>query len=1113
MRYLNSLFYTLAQLKKTYIFRSIMIYPVRFITAAALFDGHDVSINIIRRLLQAQGAEVIHLGHNRGVQEVVKAAIEEDADGIAISSYQGGHNEYFAYMMELLSKNDASHIKIFGGGGGVITPQEIRDLEMLGAAKIFSPEDGQALGLKGMIAYMIDICQKAKATKPKRTTLPSLISCLEEGEAGEAFAMAKNRVIKAPIVGFTGTGGAGKSSLIDEVLLRFLNTFSEKKVAVLSIDPTKTKSQGALLGDRIRLNQGSSDRAFVRSLATRSDNVSISRITKDALALLSQNDFDLVILETAGIGQADSSIKDLADIKVYVMTPEYGADSQLEKIAMMDYADLIVINKFDKPKSLDAQRAVQKAFLRTNELFHEDLAKMPVYGTCAHLFGDLGTNRFFNRLMAKLNFDFKPLLEGSPASTPLIPKENKNYLAKIVKTIQDYHKHIKDQSYIIQKIDNLENAIPEIVLEEEKINFLNKINKLKNLLDKDLLNNVEQFNVLKNAYKEEKSYYTVRKEKITVENYHESLSHLKIPKVKAPEGLSSKDTILFVGKENLPGYFPFTEGVFPFKRQNEDPTRMFAGEGHPERTNFRFHYLSLEQKTVRLSTAFDSVTLYGENPDVRPDIFGKIGNAGVSVCSLDDAKRLYSGFDLSSPNTSVSMTINGPAPTMLAFFFNAAIDFAVEKELKAQGQWLQINKKIDGWFKENNYIKPAYRGNFPKNHNGQGLGFLGVPASLIVEKEFYEKVKIDTLKNIRGTIQADILKEDQAQNTCIFSTEFSLIMMKDTQEYFIKNNINNFYSVSISGYHIAEAGANPISQLAFTLANGFTLLEYYRSQGMKVDDFAKNFSFFFSNGLDPEYAVLGRVARRIWAIALKFIYGADERSQKLKYHIQTSGRSLHAQEMTFNDIRTTLQALYALADNCNSLHTNAFDEAITTPTEESVRKAVAIQHIINQELGLLKNENPWAGSYFLDYLTDLVEEKVLERFLALDDRGGVLGAMESMYQRNAIQEESLYYEEKKHSGEFPIVGINTFLSKHKEEYKNIEIMRSTLEEKNWQVEQIGILHKKFINERKEALANLKIKANNKQNTFYALMEATKYCSLGEITHALFDVGGAYRRAM
>jgi isobutyryl-CoA mutase len=1117
-------------------------HHIRFITAASLFDGHDAAIHIMRRILQSEGAEVIHLGHNRSVHSVVKAAIEEDAQGIAISSYQGGHVEYFTYMLELLQQYGASHIKIFGGGGGVIVPDEIKLLESRGIAKIFSPQDGFDMGLVGMIQHMIKACDHyasrpvecAKTKNASTLEISQTISTLELGAdktRNPSYAHMRDKLLsdiknnkktRVPIVGITGTGGAGKSSLIDEMLLRFLGAFPQKKVAILSVDPTRIKTGGALLGDRIRMNSAENDRIFVRSMATRSANASVSETTNEVLNYLSQCDFDLVILETAGIGQSDQSVEKLCDFSVYVMTPEYGAQSQLEKIAMLDSAKIVVINKFDKPGSLDALRDVQKTYQRNHRLFDEPMEKMPVFGTCAHIFRDLGTNRLFNRLMLevksrafdKASWDFVPLMEGEPAIHPIIPRKRTRYLSEVADSVRHHHKHIASQAEVFDGIDAIEKTLGLLANKED--GSLSAIKAtLSAKLDSDLIKDVDQFLAKQQEYSAPEISYEVRGKLINVQNYYTSLSHTKVAKVKAPDIKNRKDVAIFVGKENLPGYFPFTAGVFPFKRHDEDPTRMFAGEGMPERTNKRFHYVSAEHAAKRLSTAFDSVTLYGENPCLRPDIYGKVGNAGVSVCSLDDVKRLYSGFDLTCPKTSVSMTINGPAPTMLAFFFNAAIDFEVERELKKLGQYDKTKLAIANWFTSKNLVQPRYRANeLPIGHDGSGLLFLGLPSDQIVPKDFYDDIKVRVLKNIRGTIQADILKEDQAQNTCIFSTEFSLRMMGDIQDYFIKHHINNFYSVSISGYHIAEAGANPISQLAFTLANGFTLLEYYRARGMSVDDFAKNFSFFFSNGIDPEYAVIGRVARRIWAIALKKIYQADERSQKLKYHIQTSGRSLHAQEMAFNDIRTTLQALYAIADNCNSLHTNAFDEAITTPTESSVRRAVAIQMIINRELGLTKNENPWQGSYFLEHLTDQVEEAVLAVFDKLDARGGVLGAMETMYQRSVIQEESLYYEQKKLSGELPIVGVNTFIDHHKSQPDETpELMRSTDQEKQLQTEQVAQFQMCFINERTECLQRLKTAALSQENVFSELMESAKYATLGEISQAFFAVGGAYRRAM
>lgn len=1114
---------------------------VRFITAASLFDGHDAAIHIMRRILQSEGAEVIHLGHNRSALSIVKAAIEEDVQGIAVSSYQGGHVEYFTYMLELLRQNNAGHIQIFGGGGGVIIKEEIDLLEGRGIKKIFSPDDGRSLGLVGMIQHMLKECDHyaqppAKKLFTKNATpieLGQVISTLELGvePKNKAYFEMRPQLLKelsdqkgqkAPIIGITGTGGAGKSSLIDELLLRFLYTFPKKRVAVLSIDPTRAKTGGALLGDRIRMNSADSERIFVRSMATRCANMSISQNAREVLQYLASCDFDLVILETAGTGQSDQAVKDLCDFSIYVMTPEFGAQSQLEKIGMLDHASLVAINKADKPGSLDALRDVRKAYQRNHELFTEAPDKMPVFSTCAHIFGDLGTNRLFNRMVSLTqkcdqgkNWQFDALPEGDSASTPLIPKKRTRYLSEVADSVRAHHDLVKDQSDLATRIESLDQSISELKKLGQKDENLNAIKKeISSKLDPTLAKEVDEFFKNQKGYSSPELSYDVRDKKVLVKTTTTSLSHIEIPKVSLPKITSKADAIKFVGLENLPGFFPYTAGVFPFKRVGEDPTRMFAGEGGPERTNRRFHYLSLDHEATRLSTAFDSVTLYGENPDLRPDIYGKIGNAGVSICSLDDAKRLYSGFDLISPQTSVSMTINGPAPTMLAFFFNAAIDFEAEKELKRQDLWPDTQKKIASWFKDQNLQQPVYRDKLPEGHDGSGLGFLGLPSSEIVPKDFYDDIKKRVLKNIRGTIQADILKEDQAQNTCIFSTEFSLRMMGDCQEYFIENSINNFYSVSISGYHIAEAGANPISQLAFTLANGFTLLEYYRARGMDINDFAKNFSFFFSNGVDPEYAVIGRVARRIWAIALRDIYHADERSQKLKYHIQTSGRSLHSQEMSFNDIRTTLQALYAIADNCNSLHTNAFDEAITTPTESSVRRAVAIQMIINHELGLTKNENPWQGSYFIENLTDQVEAAVLKVFESLDARGGVLGAMETMYQRSMIQEESLYYEHQKHTGELPIIGVNTFLDKHPETHDSkIELMRSSDDEKKLQVDEINEMKKRFIPQKAKALAELKQAALLGQNTFEHLMQAAKYASIGEISQTFFNVGGAYRRAM
>ncbi len=1124
---------------------------IRFVTAASLFDGHDAAIHIMRRILQSEGAEVIHLGHNRSVQEVVDAAIQEDAQGIAISSYQGGHIEYFTYVLELLKKNGASHIKVFGGGGGVIVPEEIELLHARGVTRVFSPHDGQSMGLVGMIHFMLQTCDHLPGELV--SSLPSSLSpsdvnfiargitTLEIDQEENTVAEFKNAAESlkeniqkrlqeksfCPVIGITGTGGAGKSSLIDETLLRFLSVFPEKRIAVLSVDPTRKRTGGALLGDRIRMNSARDARVYIRSMATRRANLSTSATVKDALSLLKVSNYDVVILETAGIGQSDSEVTELADICVYVMTPEYGASSQLEKIDMLDFADLVAINKFDKRGALDALRDVRKTYQRNHKLFDQDVSTMPVFATSAHQFNDQGTNRFFNALFQLVGqrspnnngWNFEKLPEGDPEIHPIIPAVRARYLSEISNQIRSYHDHLDNEAEAADKAQACSIALSEMHARKHGDKAMKILNELATELTQNLnaetKRNIEQFNQFHTHYESKTHKYVVRGKTVEVNNFETSLSHQPIPKIALPHLKSWGDQLRFMQLENLPGYFPYTAGVFPFKRQGEDPARMFAGEGMPERTNKRFHYLSLDQSAKRLSTAFDSTTLYGADPDLRPDIYGKIGNAGVSVCSLDDAKRLYSGFDLCSPSTSVSMTINGPAPTVLAFFLNAAIDAACERELKASGQWEESEEKIFEWFALRGVGRPIYRAqDLPQGHDGMGLGFLGLPADLIVDTKFYNKIKKEVLEAIRGTVQADILKEDQAQNTCIFSTEFALRMMGDVQQYFIENNVHNFYSVSISGYHIAEAGANPITQLALTLANGFTLVEYYRARGMDINAFASNLSFFFSNGLDPEYSVIGRVARRIWAIAMRDLYQADDLSQKLKYHIQTSGRSLHAQEINFNDIRTTLQALYAIMDNCNSLHTNAYDEAITTPTEESVRRALAIQLIIYRELGLTKNENPWQGSYFIEYMTNLVEEAVLKEFEALDSRGGVLGAMETMYQRSKIQEESMYYENKKMNGELPIIGVNTFLNDQKnQEPAKTELIRSTAEEKDWQVEQVKELAKLWEKESAQAIEALKKTAFLGQNIFTELMEASKYCTLGVITEALYEVGGAYRRGM
>ena len=954
-------------------------HKIRIVTAGSLFDGHDASINIMRRIMQASGAEIIHLGHNRSVQEIVDCAIQEDVQGIAITSYQGGHMEFFKYIFDLLQEKNASQIKIFGGGGGTILPSEIEELHQYGINKIFSPDDGRELGLQGMINEILKACdfptgnnlngEWIKISNQDKKSIARVISATENyPEEIKKFLddiKFKSSQKTVPVLGVTGTGGAGKSSLVDELVRRFLSDFSDKKIAIISVDPSKRKTGGALLGDRIRMNSVFDDRVYMRSLATRQSNLALSNQIKESLDILKSARYDLIILETSGIGQSDTEITDHADVSLYVMTPEFGAATQLEKIDMLDYADFIALNKFDKRGALDALQAVKKQYQRNHLLWESSLDDLPVYGTIAAQFQDKGMNQLYHKIIDLLNEKFalnweSKLLKNEFDQQKLfiIPPDRTRYLSEISETIRSYNKQAEEQATIADNLfglkktlglandDALNKSLKELY--EQELSKLNKNNQ-------QLLDNWEE---RKTAYEKDVYTYQVRNKNIDVETFTKSLSNTKIPKIATPRFKNLGDILRWQLQENFPGEFPFTAGVFPFKRKGEDPTRMFAGEGGPERTNKRFHYLSLDQDAVRLSTAFDSVTLYGEDPGIRPDIYGKIGNSGVSVCCLDDAKKLYSGFNLADPNTSVSMTINGPAATMCAYFMNAAIDQQCEIYIKENGLEDKAKSKIAEIFKQKGTTQPIYNGTLPNGNNGLGLMLLGVTGDQVLPKDVYENIKAKTLSVVRGTVQADILKEDQAQNTCIYSTEFSLKLMGDVQQYFIDQKVKNFYSVSISGYHIAEAGANPITQLAFTLSNGFTFAEYYLSRGMHIDDFAPNFSFFFSNGIDPEYAVIGRVARRIWAKAMKLKYGGNERSQKLKYHIQTSGRSLHAQEISFNDIRTTLQALYAIYDNCNSLHTNAYDEAITTPTEESVRRAVAIQLIINKELGLTKNENP-----------------------------------------------------------------------------------------------------------------------------------------------------------
>lgn len=1115
---------------------------VRIVTAAALFDGHDAAINIMRRILQAKGAEIIHLGHNRSVHEIVEAAIEEDVQGIAITSYQGGHVEFFKYMKDLLDQNECGHIKIFGGGGGTILPDEIRELHQYGITRIYSPDDGRKMGLEGMIEDVISQCRFSlngtNYSKPMGLgevkdvrVIARKITTAEEGrmEKGEKEQRKKGGMEEgatAPVIGITGTGGAGKSSVTDELVRRFLNRYEDKTIAVISVDPSKKKTGGALLGDRIRMNSISSPRAYMRSLATRDDNVALSASVQDAIDIVKEAGFDWVILESAGVGQSDASILDYCDLSLYVMTPEYGAASQLEKINMLDYADLIAINKFDKNGALDALHDVRKQYKRNHQLFNAKDEEVPVVGTIAAQFNDAGVNELFEKLVQVVKQKTGVSLGAVKAAIPhrdtvqqsmVIPPKRVRYLAEIAESNRAYNQWVEAQRAIASKLYQLAGVMQEPGLDSvSELQSLRK--KYEETLHPECKKLLDNWKGLVDAYNKDFFEYQVRDKVIRQPLTSLSLSGTKIKKVVLPRYQDWGDILRWQLQENLPGYFPYTAGVFELKRQGEDPTRMFAGEGGPERTNKRFHYVSQEQPAKRLSTAFDSVTLYGEDPAVRPDIYGKIGNSGVSIATVDDAKKLYSGFDLCDPRTSVSMTINGPAPILLAFFMNAAIDQAAEKWISANGgydQWIRpvLEKKYQHLQKPI-YYNPSSPERLPEGNNGLGLALLGLSAEEVLPIETYNQLKAEALSQVRGTVQADILKEDQAQNTCIFSTEFALKLMGDVQEYFIKQKVRNFYSVSISGYHIAEAGANPITQLAFTLANGFTYVEYYLIRGMHIDDFAPNLSFFFSNGMDPEYSVIGRVARRIWAKAMKEKYKGNDRSQKLKYHIQTSGRSLHAQEIDFNDIRTTLQALYAIYDNCNSLHTNAYDEAITTPTEESVRRAMAIQLIINRELGSAKTENFIQGSFLIEELTDLVEEAVLAEFDRISERGGVLGAMERMYQRNKIQEESLHYETLKHTGELPIIGVNSFLNK-KGSPTVIpgEVIRSTREEKEQQIQQLQAFWKRNENKADLALKRLKEVAVANGNLFEELMETVKYCSLGQITHALYEVGGQYRRNM
>jgi len=1139
---------------------------IRIVTAASLFDGHDSAINIMRRIIQSTGVEVIHLGHDRSVQEMVDCAIQEDVNAIALTSYQGGHNEYFRYMYDLLKERGAGHIKIFGGGGGVILPEEIKALMEYGITRIYAPDDGRTMGLQGMINDLVQQSDfETPALKlPKNTSVEEALKQKDINTIARLISLAENKHedfkkhfsgikvnTSVPVLGITGTGGSGKSSLVDELVRRFLADFPEKTIGLISVDPSKRKTGGALLGDRIRMNAINNDRVYMRSLATRQSNLALSKYVEEAVEILKVAEFDLIILETSGIGQSDTEIIQHSDVSLYVMTPEFGAATQLEKIDMLDFADVVSINKFDKRGSLDALRDVKKQYMRNHNLWDVHQDDLPIFGTMASQFNDPGTNRLYRVVMQKLvdiakadlNSTFQFLNESTEHAF-VIPPARTRYLSEIAENNRNYDKNVVLQAQVAQRLYGVFQTILSLLhikLGEAELDYLSK-----NGLNEDALLKVEmpeenrafldllikEFDRVKldldayhweailnweatvQRYKNLIYTFKVRDKELQLETHTESLSHSQIPKVALPKYKAWGDLLQWILQENVPGEFPYTAGLYPFKRTGEDPTRMFAGEGGPERTNRRFHYVSLGLPAKRLSTAFDSVTLYGNDPDKRPDIYGKIGNAGVSVCCLDDAKKLYSGFDLSNPTTSVSMTINGPAPMLLGFFLNAAIDQNCEKYILENDLKEDVEVKITQLYKGHEEKRPLYQGKLPEGNNGLGLMLLGVTGDQVLPLEVYNQIKDKTLKEVRGTVQADILKEDQAQNTCIFSTEFALRLMGDVQEYFIQNQVRNFYSVSISGYHIAEAGANPITQLAFTLSNGFTYVEYYLSRGMDINGFGPNLSFFFSNGIDPEYAVIGRVARKIWAKALKNKYGAEPRAQMLKYHIQTSGRSLHAQEIDFNDIRTTLQALYAIYDNCNSLHTNAYDEAITTPTEESVRRAMAIQLIINKELGLAKNENPLQGSFIIEELTDLVEEAVLLEFDRITERGGVLGAMETMYQRSKIQEESLYYETLKHNGEFPIIGVNTFLSsKGSPTVLPMEVIRATEVEKQTQIatlENLKEIHKQ--NSEKE-LQELQKAAVENDNIFEKLMEITKVSSLGQITNALFKVGGQYRRNM
>ncbi|MDA8413438.1 MAG: methylmalonyl-CoA mutase family protein [Desulfobacteraceae bacterium] len=1070
-------------------------HKVRFVTATSLFDGHDATINVIRRILQSSGAEVIHLGHNRSVEEIVTAAIQEDAQGIAVSCYQGGHVEFFRYIIDLLKERGEGHIKVFGGGGGVIVPDEIAEIEGYGVSKIFSPEDGRRMGLQGMINLMLQTCdfalerdaqeQVARLAARDIRAVNTLITLAEQavhdhsGVYGALRATIHGMAQDAPVVGITGTGGAGKSSITDELVRRFSLDFPEKSVAILAVDPSRQRTGGALLGDRIRMNSINSNRIYMRSLATRESQTELSAAIQDAIEVTKAAGFDLIFVETSGIGQGNAGVVGICDVSLYVMTCEFGAPTQLEKIDMLDFADVVAINKFERKGAEDALRNVRKQYRRNRNLFEVTDEALPVFGTIASQFNDPGTNVLYRALLDAINAKKSngwcstlPVSERESLKKYIIPPDRVHYLGEIVNTARGYRKQVMEQAGVARRLFQLQGAKEVLATAATHAELDQHIAVFDSRLHDEPRRILKEWPELRASYRRDQLVTKVRDKEISSDLYTTTLSGTRIPKVCLPDYADWGETVRWCMLENAPGHFPFTAGVFPFKRAEEDPKRQFAGEGSPERTNRRFHYLCKDDDAKRLSTAFDSVTLYGQDPDFPPDIYGKVGESGVSICTVNDMQKLFAGFDLCAPNTSVSITINGPAPMMLAFFFNAA-----------------IQQQVD-----------AFRGKSGREPS----------------PEEYEEIRSCTIQTVRGTVQADILKEDQGQNTCIFSTEFALKMMGDIQQYFIENKVRNYYSVSISGYHIAEAGANPISQLAFTLSNGFTFVEYYLSRGMNIDDFAPNLSYFFSNGLDPEYCVIGRVARRIWSVVMREKYGANDRSQKLKYHIQTSGRSLHAQEMDFNDIRTTLQALMAIYDNCNSLHTNAYDEAVTTPTEESVRRAMAIQMIITKEFGLAKNENSLQGSFIIDELTDLVEEAVLCEFERIDQRGGVLGAMETQYQRSKIQDESMLYEHKKHNGELPIVGVNTFRNPRADQagYQVTgELARATKEEKEQQIRNLRAFQDMNKDTAPRAIKRLQETAVSGGNIFAELMETVKVASLGQISHALFEVGGRYRRNM